>query len=97
MDSFKEEIGAIMCYAEYLGEIEAIKCYSDNLEEVEAIKCYSKHLEEIEAIQCYIEHLEEIKFNLEAMHFYIMYLQDRDDKDSIIKETIENFMVRARA
>jgi hypothetical protein len=48
--------------------------------------------EDIEAIRCYIEHLEEIKFNLEAMHFYIMYLQDRDDEDSILKDTNENFI-----
>jgi hypothetical protein len=58
-------------------------------EDIEAIKCYSEYFEEIEAIRCYIEHLEEIKFNLEAMHFYIMYLQDKDDDDSDMQYTNE--------
>ena len=48
----------------------------------------AEHLEEIEAIRCYIEHLEEVKFNLEAMQFYIRYLQDRDDDEIKFKSDI---------
>ena len=92
MDNFKEEIEAIQCYAQHIGEVEAIECFNKKLGEIEAIKCYSEHFEQIEAIQCYIEHLEQIKFNLEAMQFYIMYLHDTDDKGSIIKDKNENFI-----
>ena len=92
MDNFKEDIEAIRCYAQHIGEIEAIECYNKQLKDINAIKCYSEHSEQIEAIESYIEHLEQIKFNLEAMHFYIMYLQDKNDEDSIIKDTIENFI-----
>ena len=92
MKKYTEDIEAIRCYSEYLEEIEPIMCYNEELEENEAIPCYIEHFEQIEAIQCYIEHLEQIKFNLQAMQFYIMYLQDRDDEDSIIKDTNDHFI-----
>jgi hypothetical protein len=89
MKHYEEEIEAIKCYAEYIGEIEAIECNNEELEDKEAIKCYSEYFEEIEAIRCYIEHLEEVKFNLEAMQFYIRYLQDKDDENIIMQDTNE--------
>ena len=92
MTHYEEDIEAIRCYAQHIGEIEAIECYNKQLKDINAIKCYSEHSEQIEAIECYIEHLEQIKFSLEAMQFYIMYLQDRDDEDSIIKDKDENFI-----
>jgi len=90
--SYKEDIEAIKCYSEYLEKIEPIKCYNEESDDIEAIQCNIEHFEQIEAIQRYIEHLEEIKFNLQAMQFYIMYLQDMGDEDSIIKDTNENFI-----